>query len=293
MLVGSPRNSVKTPVINRIIAFISGIVNKKSSKLAAVSSDLEINQPLLTTFPYMPMVALRLTLLNDHRKIMYEYDLMQKRLMTRDQALDRREWEKTLRIFRLKTGMELQERVSHEDKKIFLISDLHLDHKNIIGYCGRPFYDINIMNKVLVNNWNMTVNNTDTVYFLGDLSYGRGSRPKDYWLEKLCGDIHFISGNHERDLAGTNTYEILKYNGYEFLLVHDPKDIPIEWNGWIIHGHKHNTSLWEYPFINGLKKTINVSAEVIKYKPLDLDYLLSLDIDSIKRMDLVSSIPLR
>jgi calcineurin-like phosphoesterase family protein/uncharacterized protein YkwD len=253
----------------------------------STSNDLDIR------YPYLPMAALRLTLLNDSRKIMYEYDFMQKRLMTRSEALDREGWEKTLEIFRLKTGMQLHEKKEHIDKKIFLISDLHLDHKNIIGYCGRPFYDIDAMNKVLVNNWNMTVNDKDDIYFLGDLSYGRGSRPASYWLGMLSGNITFISGNHERSPTGAKDYEILKYKGYEFLLVHDPERIPFEWKGWIIHGHKHNNNLSDYPFINGDKKTINVSAEVIKYKPLDLDYLLSLDINSIKRMDLISSSPER
>ena len=49
----------------------------------------------------------------------------------------------------------------------------------------------------------------------------------------------------------------------------------------------------KYPFINGERKTINVSVELTNYRPISLDYLLSLDIDSIKRMETISSNPER
>jgi calcineurin-like phosphoesterase family protein len=49
----------------------------------------------------------------------------------------------------------------------------------------------------------------------------------------------------------------------------------------------------DYPFINGKKKTINVSAELINYKPVSLDHLLKLGLNSIERMDTVDSTPTR
>ena len=76
-------------------------------------------------------------------------------------------------------------------------------------------------------------------------------------------------------------------------LVHDPVNLPIKWDDWVIHGHKHNNDMKNYPFINGENKTINVSAELLNYKPVDLDFLISLKLDSIKRMDLVDSQPVR
>jgi calcineurin-like phosphoesterase family protein len=175
----------------------------------------------------------------------------------------------------------------------FLISDLHLDHANIINYCSRPFVypDVGEMNEVLVNNWNSTVKN-NSVYFLGDLSFGRGSRRADYWLERLSGQISFIRGNHET-ARNSKEYEILEYKGWKFLLVHNPNNLPIEWSGWVIHGHKHNNELKDYPFINGKNKTINVSAELINYKPVSLDHLLKLGLNSIERMDTVDSTPIR
>lgn len=185
---------------------------------------------------------------------------------------------------------------NHEEKtnSVYVISDLHLDHANIIRYCARPFSYSNTeeMNWVLINNWNNCIHG-NTIYFLGDLSFGKGSRPANYWLPKLNGDITFIRGNHEMNVRGSKNYEILEYRNHRFLLVHDPDNLPIKWTGWIIHGHKHNNDMKNYPFINGEKKTINVSAELVNYHPLNLDFLISLELDSIKRMDTLDDSPIR
>lgn len=77
----------------------------------------------------------------------------------------------------------------------------------------------------------------------------------------------------------------------KFLLVHDPNKIPIKWDGWIIHGDKHDNDIWNHPFINGEKKTINVCAELVNYQPLDLEKLLKLQYDKIKRMDTINTNP--
>lgn len=75
--------------------------------------------------------------------------------------------------------------------------------------------------------------------------------------------------------------------------MHDPGEVPTEWDGWVIHGHKHNSDMKEYPFINGHKRTINISAKLVNYHPVSLDFLISLKLDSIKTMDTVDSIPER
>jgi len=238
---------------------------------------------------YLPLNALRVTFLNDQSRIICEYDFLQKRLLSRREALSGAEWQKTLRLFRFKKGIE---GCRDNNDSIYLISDLHLDHANIIRYCARPFSNVQEMNIVLVDNWNNTVRD-NPIYFLGDLSFGRGSRPARYWLRRLAGGIHYVRGNHEAYVENSNHYEILEYQNNKFLLVHDPNNLPIEWNDWIIHGHKHNNDIKNYPFINGEKRTINVSAELLNYKPVSLDFLLSLNLDSIRRMDTIDSYPER
>lgn len=146
---------------------------------------------------------------------------------------------------------------------IHFIGDLHLDHKNIIRYCHRPFRSIRQMNTKLVKNWNEAVSPKDTVFFLGDLANGRSK----YWLRKMNGNIVLIGGNH--DPTGL-PYFILHHGAELLLLIHDPVLAPPDWPGWVVHGHKHNNNLGKYPFINRERRTINVSAELINYRPINL-----------------------
>ncbi len=159
-----------------------------------------------------------------------------------------------------------------EKPRVFVTSDLHLDHTNIIQYCNRPFSDTRHMNQILVENWNATVGHDDLVYFLGDMSYGMKARSADFWLEKLHGNVIFIRGNHDR-LEKVKAYNsfFLDYEGVEFYMAHTPRGAPRHWQGWIIHGHKHNNQPLEYPFFNRENRTINVSVELTGYRPVNLD----------------------
>jgi len=165
-----------------------------------------------------------------------------------------------------------------DDARVFLISDLHFDHTNIIRYCDRPFRTSKEMNEVLLRNWNSTVRPFDTVYFLGDLTFGPDRHSCDYWLERFNGRVFFIRGNHDADLIHKATELpnnfVVQYRGHKFMLSHKPSR-PAYWTGWIIHGDKHNNHLDEYPFINRARMTLNVSAEVVNYKPISIENILS------------------
>jgi calcineurin-like phosphoesterase family protein len=168
----------------------------------------------------------------------------------------------------------------------YFIADTHFDHNNIIKYCHRPFHNVTEMNETMRHLWNNTVRQSDTVYFLGDMSFGRHSHSAGYWLNHLNGHTIFISGSHDKLPGGITHYSLThrSFGGYWFLLVHDPNNRPKDWHGWTIHGHKHNSNMKNFPFINGNSKTINVSVEVINYRPVSMDFILSLEIDNIKRM---------
>lgn len=154
-------------------------------------------------------------------------------------------------------------------KKIYLIGDLHLDHKNIIRYCHRPFGSVEEMNGVLLKNWNSVIGKKDIVYFLGDLTFR--SNKIGYWLRRLNGTIIIIKGNHDKAIRRGHLKKIIKYKDMKFMLIHDPRNIPKDWKEWIIHGHKHNNNMKHYPLINRKRKTINVSCELIKYKPIHIE----------------------
>jgi calcineurin-like phosphoesterase family protein len=156
------------------------------------------------------------------------------------------------------------------------------------------------MNEVIINNWNSTVGDSETIYHLGDWTFGWGHKPINYWKRQLKGNIVSIRGSHDPGRSGIQfqDFEEIHINGYDFLLIHSPnptdkhqtqeqKQKLENWHGWIIHGHVHDKA----SFIDGQKKRINVGVEVIDYKPVSLKYLLSLGLDSIRRMRTIDSQP--
>jgi len=248
--------------------------------------------------PKFAHCVMRVTLIKNS-KILREYDFFLRRSLSRWEAKNRSTLSESYKRLENFCENEPYKKIRHPEEepshieevdvgdtlkkgtsKIFLISDLHLDHKNIIKFCNRPFKSVNEMNRVLVNNWNKTVRKNDIVYFLGDMTVGKGHRPLEYWLPQLRGNIIFIKGKsyHHRDkeVDGIKFYDklILNHKGNRFLLIHNPQDAPSDWGDWVIHGHKHNNNL-EYPLVNKNKKTINVSAELIEYKPILFRELLS------------------
>ena len=87
---------------------------------------------------------------------------------------------------------------SSDINKIWLSSDHHFHHSNIIKYCNRPFETVEEMNQALIDNWNSVVGKDDDVYHLGDLCFGNIEKWNSV-LEPgvLNGNIHLILGNHD------------------------------------------------------------------------------------------------
>ena len=84
-------------------------------------------------------------------------------------------------------------------RQIWVISDTHFNHENIIKYCERPFPDAKTMNEYMVEMWNSVVKPEDKVYHLGDVYMGAGFGREEtlHTLSQLNGHKRLILGNHD------------------------------------------------------------------------------------------------
>jgi len=79
----------------------------------------------------------------------------------------------------------------------FFTSDVHIGHVNIIAYSERPFVDVPDMNARIVEGWNQTVTDADTVYIIGDLCMGKLDDSLSI-AGQLRGHKWLVPGNHDR-----------------------------------------------------------------------------------------------
>lgn len=157
--------------------------------------------------------------------------------------------------------------------KIFVISDLHLGHKNIIKLCNRPFKTVEEMDNTIITNWNKTVKEDDLVYLLGDLSF-KGLNAEKY-LDKLNGSVILIKGNHDKyirhnKIKAIYDYREIEVNGIKYVLSHYPI---IAWNGQYrnsihLYGHVHSSGQdWEFV---KLPNAYSVCCEFHNYIPVEI-----------------------
>ncbi|NVM34024.1 MAG: metallophosphoesterase family protein [Candidatus Lokiarchaeota archaeon] len=176
----------------------------------------------------------------------------------------------------------------------WFIADTHFYHKRAIKHNNRPFKDIHEMNDYIVKQWNAVIKKTDTVYVLGDFSWGNQKQIRDI-LTRLHGYKILIYGNHDKRAwqmirAGfkdvrENIY--INLNGHKVYLSHYPYyptwlvRLKLWWHGydkwkkythkqmrrddhWLIHGHIHNNRhAWKIK-----DKQINVGVDQWNFKPV-------------------------
>lgn len=79
----------------------------------------------------------------------------------------------------------------------YYISDLHLLHKNCIGFDERPFADLEEMHEAILANWNRKVTNSDTVYILGDATLYGKKEDAIALVARMKGKKVLVRGNHD------------------------------------------------------------------------------------------------
>jgi calcineurin-like phosphoesterase family protein len=159
--------------------------------------------------------------------------------------------------------------------KTWFTSDLHFGHKNIIGYCNRPWPDVDRMNIALTERWNETVGLGDTVYVLGDFTLHGVAERIDEHLARLHGEKHLIRGNHDSRKAVKHTkgwasvQELLdlSLDGVLLRLCHFRM---ADWPGprLLLHGHSHRHQPWSGHF------SYDVGVDGNGYRPVSLEEIL-------------------
>lgn len=133
---------------------------------------------------------------------------------------------------------------------LWLTSDQHFGHANIIGYCGRPFSDVHEMNVALAHAWRSRVQPDDTVLHLGDVSLLSKPSQDPVVAEGICelpGRIALVPGNHDRSCMVVAYrswgWRVLKpFAAGDAWFAHRPGPLPKGlWGGvrLIVHGHTH------------------------------------------------------
>lgn len=94
-----------------------------------------------------------------------------------------------------------------KDRNIFVVSDTHYSHKNIIkslsswtSGANRDFISINHHNDIMVSNINNTVGEDDILFLLGDFVFGGFENIKIFRNRINCKEIYFVLGNHDHHI---------------------------------------------------------------------------------------------
>ena len=168
----------------------------------------------------------------------------------------------------------------------YFTADLHLGHNNIIASCGRPFSDVDEMNRTIIDNWNSRVTDRDDVWVLGDVAY-KSAEHVGTFLSRMKGRKHLVLGNHDRSWMKTldaseyfvsiEQMSFLSLEGRNIILCHYPM---MEWDGshhgsYLIYGHIHGNcgqSFW--PLISSNDHMLNAGVDINGFYPVTFPELV-------------------
>lgn len=114
------------------------------------------------------------------------------------------------------------------------------------------------MDLALITNWNSIIQPNDNVYHLGDLAFLKAEKIPNL-LCRLNGTIHFIFGNHDKELRKVQSSKLHSTIADKIKFLGDYKEITVNnqyivlchyamrtWNrqhhgSWQLYGHSHGT----------------------------------------------------
>lgn len=139
---------------------------------------------------------------------------------------------------------------------IWVTSDLHFYHKRIMDFCKatRPWASVDEMNEGLMDSLHSTVKKNDTLYLLGDISFGNAEQSLEI-AKSLPGQVKYlVLGNHDTHLKGQEVGKYFNHRacimehklfGHKVVMCHYPM---LRWNrcqygSLHLFGHQHGNDI--------------------------------------------------
>lgn len=187
--------------------------------------------------------------------------------------------------------------------KLFFTSDTHYGHSSVIGFCNRPYINVQEMNNDLIKRFNSVVPSDGTCIWVGDCFFNGKEQAREI-MKQLNGTHICIRGNHDGKHASMYNlgfsfvcdYAEMIIGGKDVKIKHFPSKyssnnllnyIRLEilakyfrkwWKivkpryfdrypdpdgRWLIHGHTHSTEK-----INEKLKSIHIGVDAWDYYPV-------------------------
>lgn len=167
---------------------------------------------------------------------------------------------------------------------IWITSDTHFGHANILKYCNRSFANIEEHDNALINAWNSVVKQDDEVFHLGDFTLA-GTEFAEKMLRRLNGRMFLLLNRWHHDKRWIYGVDDTIFDFMPSIVVMDINDIknsmpivmchyPLEvWDrkhyGAIhFHGHSHG-------FLRRIHNRLDIGVDVAhrilgSYRPFSL-----------------------
>jgi calcineurin-like phosphoesterase family protein len=172
--------------------------------------------------------------------------------------------------------------VNGDGPKVWVWSDQHYGHNNILGFSNRPYPNLDLMHKCMLLNHNDYVDHSDVCIWVGDVAFLNDADANEL-IRKHNGYKILILGNHDINKQKVKKLDfdeihLLKHvnfkyghsNTFDFVFTHYPcknfDDRTIN-----IHGHEHVAHMY-----TNTHQHINVNCELHGYKPVSIDALAEL-----------------
>lgn len=152
---------------------------------------------------------------------------------------------------------------------VFVTADLHLGDRYAFTARRDCFTSLADMEATIINRWNVTVRDQDTVYLLGDVSKGRGLD----LVRHLRGSKHLVAGNADDLPLATQSGLFRSVSVIRWLRGAVLSHVPVH-PGQLrsgtrnVHGHLHRATVGDHRYVC-------VSVEQTNFAPVPLGSVLA------------------